>query len=56
MKKDTLSLVARSDRTAPVELTKAQVNGWVRVAFWGLRVYIVVMIALVAVGFAHGRI
>ncbi len=56
MKKDTLSLVARTDRMAPVELTKAQVKGWVRVVFWGLRVYIVVMIVLVAIGFARGQI
>lgn len=55
VKKDTLNLVTRSDYPAPVELTRAQLKGWVRVVFWGLRVYIVVMIALVAIGFARGH-
>lgn len=35
-------------------LARAPVQGWVRWAFWGLRVYIVVMLVLVAIGFTHG--
>jgi hypothetical protein len=42
------------DQLAPVPLTRAPVRGWLRWAFWGLRVYIAVMLVLVVIGFIHG--
>ena len=39
---------------APAPLTRAPVKGWVKVVFWGLRVYIAAMLVLVLVGFARG--
>ncbi|CAB1130179.1 protein of unknown function [Candidatus Hydrogenisulfobacillus filiaventi] len=42
------------DDLTPIPLTRAEVRGWVRWAFWGLRVYIAIMLVLVAVGFVHG--
>ncbi len=36
-----------------IPVQKAQINGWVRTAFWFLRIYILVMIVLVIVGFAR---
>lgn len=41
---------------APVPLARAKVSGWIKVAFWGLRLYIAVMVLLVIVGFAHGTV
>jgi hypothetical protein len=42
------------DELAPVKLTRVRPSGVVRLAFWALRVYIAIMVALVAVGFARG--
>jgi len=42
------------DTLAPLE--RAHVKGWVRATFWGLRLYIVLMIILVIVGFTRGSI
>ncbi|MDD2876896.1 MAG: hypothetical protein PHT60_04805 [Acidiphilium sp.] len=45
-------------REEPVQtlapLTRAPIRGWINVAFWGLRVYIVVMLVLVGIGFVRG--
>lgn len=38
----------------PVPLTRAQVKGWIRWSFWGLRLYILVMLVLVVIGFMRG--
>ena len=35
-------------------LRRAQPDGWVRWVFWGLRIYIVGMLVLVAIGFSRG--
>ncbi|MCI0182149.1 MAG: hypothetical protein OWR52_12870 [Acidibacillus sp.] len=58
MKKDNLYLVASrsDDYMQPVELKRAKVSGWVKFVFWGLRVYIVAMVVLVAIGFARGQV
>ncbi len=57
MKKENIYLVSRSeDYMQPVELTRAKLKGWVRIVFWGLRLYIVAMIVLVAIGFARGQV
>ncbi|WP_181362923.1 hypothetical protein [Sulfoacidibacillus thermotolerans] len=57
MKKDSVYLVSRTDDyMQPVELTRAKVRGWVRAVFWGLRLYILIMIVLVIIGFAHGQV
>ncbi len=32
---------------------KAKIKGWIKVAFWFLRVYIVIMVTLVLLGFLH---
>jgi hypothetical protein len=42
------------DELAPVTLTRVRPHGLIQIAFWALRVYIAVMVALVAVGFARG--
>lgn len=46
----------RIERREMPPLERAAVKGSVRVVFWGLRLYIVVMLALVIVGFARGTI
>ena len=56
MNRDTIKLVARPDNLTPVEMTKAHLKGWVRVVFWGLRIYILAMIVLVFIGFARGHV
>ncbi|MCY0879708.1 MAG: hypothetical protein OWU84_12305 [Firmicutes bacterium] len=38
----------------PIQLTPIQPKGAVRAVFWGLRVYIALMVALVVIGFLHG--
>ena len=38
----------------PIPLKKIVPKGSIRVVFWGLRIYIVAMLVLVIVGFAHG--
>ncbi|MCL8208436.1 MAG: hypothetical protein K6V97_10245 [Actinomycetia bacterium] len=45
---------APPDLGPPAPLRRAQPEGWVRWVFWGLRVYIVGMLVLVAIGFARG--
>ncbi|UTV80063.1 hypothetical protein MQE22_08505 [Acidithiobacillus sp. YTS05] len=37
-----------------VPLQRAPIQGWVMWAFWGLRIYIVVMLVMVGIGFARG--
>ncbi|MGC8496928.1 MAG: hypothetical protein ACP5NL_02885 [Thermoplasmata archaeon] len=32
---------------------KAKIKGWIKIAFWFLRVYIVIMVILVLLGFLH---
>ncbi|MDI9260456.1 hypothetical protein [Alicyclobacillus sendaiensis] len=40
---------------SPTEpLPRAQVKGWVKAVFWGLRVYIAIMLVLVVIGLAKG--
>jgi hypothetical protein len=36
----------------PAEVTRVALRPWQQAVFWGLRVYIVVMLAVMAVGFA----
>ncbi|CDQ11622.1 conserved protein of unknown function [Acidithiobacillus ferrivorans] len=38
----------------PRPLTRAPIRGGIQIAFWGLRIYIVTMLIMVAIGFAHG--
>ncbi len=42
------------DDNAPVKLTKVVPKGWIQIAFWGLRLYILIMVVLVAIGFSRG--
>ncbi|MBX5467948.1 MAG: hypothetical protein K6U14_10740 [Firmicutes bacterium] len=49
---ERLKVVEGRNEAAP--LGRATLQGWAVWAFWGLRVYIVVMTALVVVGFLHG--
>ncbi|AEJ39367.1 hypothetical protein TPY_1177 [Sulfobacillus acidophilus TPY] len=42
------------DELKPVPLTRAEVRGWIRWSFWGLRLYIAVMLVLVVIGFLRG--
>ncbi|AEJ44215.1 hypothetical protein [Alicyclobacillus acidocaldarius] len=40
---------------SPTEpLARAQVKGWVKAVFWGLRVYIAIMLVLVVIGLVKG--
>ncbi len=38
----------------PVVLTRVTPSGFIRWAFWGLRIYIVAMLVLVGIGFSRG--
>lgn len=38
----------------PVDIVPVQPKGSIKVAFWGLRIYIVVMLILVVIGFTRG--
>ncbi|MDA8194435.1 MAG: hypothetical protein M0Z53_10615 [Thermaerobacter sp.] len=53
-KHGTLHIVEPVDLEAPVPLTRIAPKGPIRLVFWGLRAYILVMLALVAIGFARG--
>jgi hypothetical protein len=37
----------------PAEVTRVALRPWQQVVFWGLRVYIVVMLIVMAIGFAR---
>jgi hypothetical protein len=37
----------------PPEVTRIPLRPWQQAVFWGLRIYIVVMLAVMVVGFAH---
>ena len=52
--KDFLTFFDEETHLEPKPLTCAPVRGWIRVSFWGLRIYIVVMLVMVAIGFARG--
>ena len=51
---DFLEFFQEESHLEPQPLTRAPVRGWIQVAFWGLRIYIVVMLVMVAIGFARG--
>lgn len=36
-----------------IPLQRAEIKGWIKWAFWFLRIYIVVMIIMVIIGFSH---
>lgn len=46
--------VADPGHERPVVLARISPTGFVRWAFWGLRLYIVVMLVLVVIGFIRG--
>ena len=39
-----------------IPLTRAKVKGWVNVVFWGLRIYIALMLVLVVIGLLKGNV
>jgi len=49
-----LSLLAQDEGwlVPPAEVTRVALRPWQQAVFWGLRVYIVVMLVVMAVGFA----
>ncbi|MGC8488452.1 MAG: hypothetical protein ACP5QO_09585 [Clostridia bacterium] len=51
--RDALQIVP-TESDGPVELHRVQPTRAIRVVFWGLRIYITVMMALVIFGFMHG--
>ena len=53
MDRTVLKLVEPPEES-PVSLTRVTPSGFVRWAFWGLRIYIVAMLVLVAIGFSRG--
>ena len=52
--KDFLEFFEEETHLEPQPLSRAPVRGWIQAAFWGLRIYIVVMLVMVATGFARG--
>lgn len=36
-----------------IQVERASIKGWVKVAFWFLRIYILIMIVLVIIGFSR---
>lgn len=36
-----------------IPLERAEISGWVQAAFWFLRIYIVIMIVMVIIGFSR---
>jgi len=36
-----------------IPLKRAEIKGWVKFAFWFLRIYIIIMIVLVVIGFSR---
>lgn len=54
MEKNNLHLVTPADSMSPVPLRRVVPRGSVRFAFWALRIYIVGMLILVAIGFSRG--
>ncbi len=36
-----------------ISLQRAEINGWVKFAFWFLRIYIVIMVVFVIIGFSR---
>ena len=58
VKDDTagLSAIAHSEGwlTPPPEVTRVTLKPWQQAVFWGLRVYIVVMLVVMGIGFFHG--
>ncbi|MHB1506154.1 MAG: hypothetical protein ACYCO4_02175 [Sulfobacillus sp.] len=53
-KRRTADVVKVIPAELPVPLTRITMKGPVRIAFWALRVYILVMLILVAIGFTRG--
>jgi hypothetical protein len=51
---NALQVVPPVETETPVELTKIVPKGAIRVVFWGLRIYIVLMVILVIIGFTRG--
>jgi hypothetical protein len=37
----------------PINVNKTEVKGWIKWAFWALRIYIVVMLMLIGMSFLH---
>lgn len=44
------TFIADEQLHAMAPLTRAPIKGWIKIAFWILRVYIVALLALVAIG------
>ncbi|WP_192847702.1 hypothetical protein [Sulfobacillus thermosulfidooxidans] len=53
-KKTPLQVVPPMETEQPVKLTRIVPKGSIRLVFWGLRIYIVVMLILVIIGFSRG--
>lgn len=51
---ENLQVVETGDPSTPVALTRITPGRTIRAVFWGLRVYIGLMMALVIVGFLRG--
>ena len=53
-KNTMLRVIPSPDEERKVELQRITPKGSIRVVFWGLRIYIVVMLILVVIGFSRG--
>lgn len=53
--KSDLHAIAQSEgwHIPPAEVSRTVLRPWQQAVFWGLRIYIVAMLAVMAVGFAH---
>ncbi len=49
-----LHVISAHDEEHPVALKRITPKGSIRLVFWGLRIYIVVMVVLVLIGFSRG--
>ena len=50
-----LSRIASSEgwSTPPAPVTRVALRSWQQAVFWGLRIYVVVMLVVMAFGFVH---
>ena len=51
---NSLQVVPPVETEAPAKLTKIVPKGSIRMVFWGLRIYILLMVVLVIIGFTRG--
>ena len=51
---DFLTFLQEETNQEQKPLIRAPVQGWIQIAFWALRIYVALMLIIVAIGFARG--